>query len=176
MNPDKRQRPTLKTAPWPLLALGLALVLWSSWAAALSSDRQQPIDIAADSVDINEAKGQSTYSGHVEINQGSIRLLADQVVVEHRPGQPRRIKASGNPAKFRQLPDDSKAYITGSARRIEYGLDSEELLLMGNASLKQGKDSFSSDRIVYDRERAVVKAGAAAQGKERVKVTIQPGK
>lgn len=176
MNPDICCRPTSKTRPGPILILGLALALWSSWAAALSNDRNQPIDIAADSVDINEAKGQSTYSGHVEINQGSIRLQADQVVVEHRPGQPRRIKASGNPAKFRQLPDNSKEYITGSARHIEYGLDSEELLLRDNASLQQGKDSFSSDRIVYDRVRAVVKAGAAAQGKERVKVTIQPDK
>jgi lipopolysaccharide export system protein LptA len=142
---------------------------------ALSSDKDQPIDIVADSVDIDEAHGTSTYTGNVEINQGSIRLLADKVVVEHRPGQPRKINASGAPAKFRQLPDNSKEYVTGTARQLQYRLDSEELVLNGDAQLNQGKDRFNSDRIVYDRVRAVVKAGAAAQGKERVRVTIQPG-
>jgi lipopolysaccharide export system protein LptA len=176
MNPDILRQTASRLLPHLTLAATLSLGLWSGAATALSSDRSKPIDIAADSVDINEAKGQSTYSGHVEINQGSIRLQADKVVVDHRPGQPRRITATGAPARFRQLPDNSKEYVTGSARHIEYGLDSEELLMKGDASLKQGKDSFTSDRIVYDRVRSVVKAGAAAQGKERVKVTIQPGK
>jgi lipopolysaccharide export system protein LptA len=172
MNPDTRYR----AHPLARLALTLPLCLWAGWAAALSSDRDQPVDISADSVDINEAKGQSTYSGKVEINQGSIRLQADQVIVAHKPGQPRRIKASGRPATFRQLPDNSSQYIQGTAERIEYGLDSEELLLIGNAKLTQGADTFSSDRIVYDRVKSVVKAGAAAQGKDRVRVTIQPAK
>jgi lipopolysaccharide export system protein LptA len=34
-----------------------------------------------------------------------------------------------------------------------------------------------SDRIVYDRVKSVVKAGAAAKGKERVRISIEaPGK
>ena len=168
MNPDQRRRPSL-----PALLL---LSCCASQALALSGDRDQPIDIVADSVDIDEAKGTSTYTGHVEINQGSIRLQADTVVVEHRPGQPRMINASGAPAKFRQLPDNSKEYVTGTARQLQYQLDSEELVLNGDAQLKQGKDRFHSDRIVYDRVKAVVKAGAAAQGKERVRVTILPDK
>ena len=168
MNPDRHRRPAL-------LAL-LLLTLCPPLANALSSDKDQPIDIVADSVDIDEAKGTSTYTGNVEINQGSIRLLADKVVVEHHPGQPRKVNASGAPAKFRQLPDNSKAYVTGTAQRVEYRLDSEELVLTGNAQLTQGKDRFNSDRIVYDRVKAVVKAGAAAQGKDRVRVTIEPPK
>lgn len=167
MNPDRPRRPALP--------LALLLLLATPLSHALSSDKDQPIDIVADSVDINEAKGTSTYTGHVEINQGSIRLRADQVVIEHRPGQPRKVDATGKPARFRQLPDDSKVYVTGTAQRLEYRLDSEELVLSGDAHLNQGKDQFQSDRIVYDRVKAVVKAGAAAQGKERVRVTIQPG-
>jgi len=167
MNPERHPRPALLAA--------LLLTLSAPQAMALSGDKDQPIDIVADSVDIDEARGTSTYTGNVEINQGSIRLLADKVVVEHRPGQPRKVNASGAPAKFRQLPDNSKEYVTGTARQLHYQLDSEELVLDGDAQLNQGKDRFNSDRIVYDRVKAVVKAGAAAQGKERVRVTIQPG-
>lgn len=168
MNPDHTARPALLT----VLLLTLAV---APQVQALTNDREQPIDIVADSVDINEAHGTSTYTGNVEINQGSIRVQADKVVVEHRPGQPRKVNATGAPAKFRQLPDGSKAYVTGTARQLHYRLDSEELVLKGNAQLNQGKDSFHSDRIVYDRVKSVIKAGAAAQGKERVRVTIQPG-
>lgn len=166
MNPDRHTRPALLAS--------LLLALLAPQAHALSSDKDQPIDIVADSVDIDEAKGTSTYTGHVEINQGSIRLRADKVVVEHKPGQPRKVKATGEPAEFRQLPDKSKEYVTGTAKQLQYRLDSEELVLTGDARLNQGKDHFRSDRIVYDRVRAVVKAGAAAQGKDRVRVTIQP--
>ena len=45
---------------------------------------------------------------------------------------------------------------------------------LDEAELRQGRDSFRSDRIVYDRVRSVVKAGAAAQGKQRVRISIQP--
>lgn len=166
MNPDCRTLPLLLAV---LLSLSAPAVL------ALSSDKDKPIDIVADSVDINEGRGTSTYTGNVEINQGTIRVNADKVVVLHKPGQPRAIDATGEPARFRQLPDNSKQYVTGNALKLHYRLDSEELVLTGNAQLKQGKDTFASDKIVYDRTRAVVKAGAAAQGKDRVRVTIQPG-
>ncbi|OQX44175.1 MAG: lipopolysaccharide transport periplasmic protein LptA, partial [Candidatus Sedimenticola endophacoides] len=54
--------------------------------------------------------------------------------------------------------------------------DSEILYLIGDAVLSQGKDSFKSDRITYDRVKAVVKAGASAKGKQRVRATISSGK
>jgi lipopolysaccharide export system protein LptA len=49
--------------------------------------------------------------------------------------------------------------------------------MIGDAVLIQGKDSMRSDRIVYDRVKSVVKAGAAAKGKQRVRISIEaPGK
>ena len=56
--------------------------------------------------------------------------------------------------------------------------NSDEVELIGKAVLTQGKDSFSSDRILYDRHKAVVKAGAAVKGGGkggRVRITINPG-
>lgn len=154
-----------------LLALLLAL---SPLALALSTDREQPVEIEADSVDINEAEGISRYQGEVVIRQGSLYLTADQVTVHHQGRAPARMVAEGTPVRFRQQPDDQALPVQGEARRAEYTIDSEELLLTGDAELAQGEDRFRSDRIVYDRVRAVVKAGRAAQGAERVRITIQP--
>ena len=141
-------------------------------APALPSDRDQPMEVEADGVDLNEGTGQIVYQGNVVVRQGSIRLEADRVTVFHHDNEPIKVVAVGNPVKFRQLPDGQDEEIRGSAKRTEYRIESEELLLIGDAYLAQGADSFRSDRIVYNRIAQRIKAGAAAHGKERVKMTV----
>ncbi len=154
-----------------VLAATLALLLSGSAAMALESDRSQPIELAADSVDIDEGKGVSVYKGDVDLRQGTMRLQADVVTVHQRGRKPAKIVAEGRPVKFQQ--QSKKGPVKGRARRVEYQVDSENLTLAGDAVLIQGKDSMRSDRIVYDRVRAVVKAGAAAKGKQRVRISIE---
>ena len=157
-----------------MLALAVALALFVTSVAALESDRDQPIELAADSVDIDEGKGLSTYKGDVDLRQGTMRLRADIVTVYRSGRKTSKIVAEGRPVKFQQ--QSKKGPVKGEARRVEYEVDSENLLMAGDAVLIQGKDSMRSDRIVYDRVRAVVKAGAAAKGKQRVRISIEaPG-
>ncbi len=153
------------------LGLTLLLLLCCATATALESDRNQPIELAADSVDIDEGKGMSVYKGDVDLRQGTMRLEADTVTVHQRGRKPAKIVAEGRPVKFQQ--QTKKGQVKGRARRVEYLVDSENLTLAGDAVLIQGKDSMRSDRIVYDRVRAVVKAGAAAKGKQRVRISIE---
>lgn len=154
----------------------LSLMLFSGATLALSDDKNQAIELEADSVDIRESEGISVYQGNVILRQGSIEVNADKVTVQHKSGKPTKVLATGSPVRFRQRPGDGKPDINGQADQVEYRVDSEELILSGKARLSQGKDSFASDRIVYDRVKAVVKAGAAAKGSERVRITIQPPK
>jgi lipopolysaccharide export system protein LptA len=155
----------------------LAALLLSGWcasAAALPSDQSQPIDISADAVELDDGRHTSTYTGHVEVRQGSMHLWADRVTVQHQPSrQPARILATGSPARYRQETDEGKE-VKAHALRMEYDAASNEILLIDHAELTQGKDRFSSDRILYDRARAVVKAGASAHGRQRVHITITP--
>lgn len=170
-------RPVSHPVAARLLAALLGMSLWFAGptAVALESDRQQPIELAADSVDIDEAKGVSVYKGDVDLRQGSIHLRADLVTVHQSAGKTSKIVAEGRPVKFKQ--QSAKGPVKGEARRVEYQVGSENLVLAGDAVLIQGKDTMRSDRIVYDRVRSVVKAGAAAQGKQRVRISIEaPGK
>jgi lipopolysaccharide export system protein LptA len=152
----------------------LAIGTGSEQSRALSSDKDQPIELEADGVELDEGRGVSVYRGNVVLNQGTMRLNADRLTVTHTGTRPTKIVAEGRPVRFRQLPDDSKEFVYGRAQRAEYSVDSEELVLIGDARLEQGKDSFQSDRIVYNRIKSRIKAGAAAEGKERVKITITP--
>ncbi len=155
----------------------LTLVLLSAAPAtmlALPSDKDAPVEIEADSADIDQASHTTTYRGKVKIRQGSMQLQADKVVITYRNKKPGKLIATGKPATFRQRPAKDKPWVTGQGARIVYDINSEELVLHGDAVLTQNNDSFRSDRIVYDRVKARLKAGAAAKGSDRVKVIIHP--
>ena len=151
-----------------------ALVLLTGNVWALSTDKDQPVSIEADSVDIDEAKEIAIYRGNVILIQGSINLNAEKVVVYNFQSDNSHIVATGEQVKFSQRPDNSDELIKGRANKAEYGINSTKLELTGKAVLVKGKNTFKNDKIIYDRVKALVKAGTSAKGKERVKITIGP--
>jgi len=159
------------------LAIVLALAGGPGTALALEGDQEQPILVEADSFELDDTKEISIYVGNVQIDQGSMRILADHVTVQHRQDRrPRFVTALGNPVRYRQDVEGDKGEVNAHAQRMEYDADKDELTLIDQAELTQAADRFSSDRIVYDRGQARVKAGASAQGTGRVKITITPEK
>lgn len=165
----------LPTTPPGLWALAVILLCSLAGPAhALASDKDKPVELSADSVDIDEGKGISVYNGNVDLRQGSMQLLADQVTVKHQGRNPDHITAVGKPVRFKQ--DTGKGTIKARARQADYEVDSEVLILTGKAFLTRAGNTMKSDRIVYDRVRHKVKGGTAAKGKERVHMTLQPGK
>jgi len=159
------------------LARTLCLLLWLPLtpAHALSNDKDQPIHVEANSVEIDDRQGISIYQGDVDVKQGSIHMTADKVTVYQKDKRTERVKAVGRPVRFQQQTDKGQT-VKGRAREVEYHVTGDELVLSGEAHLSQGEDNFSSDRIIYDRKNARVKAGASAKGSERVRSTINPGK
>jgi lipopolysaccharide export system protein LptA len=157
-------------------ALSILLsLLASSPVNALEEDQQQPVYLEADGVELDEEKSISIYKGSVLIKQGTMEIEADEVTVDHYPDRrPKRIVAIGNPAKYRQKIEGEKEKVEAEAMRMEYDARTEQMTLIDRALLYQGNDTFRSDRIVYDRANARVKAGASARGKERVKILINP--
>ena len=163
--------PRRRPRAW-LLAAGLLVV---QCAAALDSDQKQPLYIEADAAELDDKQSFSLYIGNVEVEQGSMRIFADEVLVHHRPNrQPQKIIAVGNPVRYRQALDDDPDEVNGHARRMEYEADRDEITLIDEAELTQGEDRFASDRIVYNRITERVTAGTSAQGRERVKIRIEP--
>lgn len=161
--------PYRKTLCALLLALPLA-------AAALEGDRREPIHVRADRVELDNRKGIGTYRGNVTLDQGSLHLEADVLIV-HRSGDGlERIEAEGRPVRFRQRPDAATADIEGEARRLEYRTAQEQLLLQGAASVRQGGDLFSGERIEYDTVLSRVQASGqeSGDGGGRVHAIIQP--
>jgi lipopolysaccharide export system protein LptA len=158
-----------------VICLVLLLTVWLQ-GYALESDKDQPMHLEADSLSVDEASGVVLYEGSVEITQGSLQIWADRLWIHRHQGKTEKIISEGSPVRFRQLPDKGGEEVRGQARRVEIHAQRDELLLIDDALFEQGSNHFSSDRIIYNREKAMVRAGGSAQGKQRVQVVIEPKK
>jgi lipopolysaccharide export system protein LptA len=156
----------------------------SAWA--LSTDKDQPIEIEANSADLDDEKGVTIYRGNVILTQGSVRMTGDTMTVYFTNDELDTLIMEGQPARYKQLPDGSKIYDEAEALRMEYYELKNMIILIDKASFKQEGLSFSGNRIEYDTEHSRVKArgsvkqqsGSSSSGSsgERVKIILKPRK
>jgi len=154
----------------------LALMLFSAPLWALSSDKQQPIEVEADRFNLDDAKEVTVYSGNVVITQGSMEIIADEVTIYSVRGTTDKVVGIGKPVKFKQQPDGNQSLIRGEANRFNYFVTKDTLVLIDKAILWQDANTFESDLIEYDSKNSLVKAGDKKTGSKRVKVTLEPAK
>ncbi len=162
--------------PEYLVLLLAWLLLFPPAAPAQESDRRQPVQIEADRLEIDQARGTSHYQGAVILRQGSLRLEADSLWVYSQDRRLSRVIAQGQPARLRQRPDGTEQAIEAEALRIEYTTDDGLLIFSGAAELRQGGNRFRGQRIEYDsRARRVRASGDTTdEGHGRIQVIIQP--
>ena len=90
--------------PYRFAALLLILGLWlPAPARALPEDRLAPVEIEADSAEIDQAHHLTRYRGHVKITQGSMELEADEVVVKYQGHEAETITATRFPSSINQV-------------------------------------------------------------------------
>ncbi len=164
-------------ALWLLLALPVF---------ALSTDKDQPIEVEADTAELDDVKNVSIYRGNVVVIQGSIRMTGDVMTVYQTDSDDLDyLIMEGKPATYKQLPDDSQIYDEAEALRMEYHEIKNKIILISRALVKQEGLRFSGDRIDYDTELSKVKAWSKPPGeaagtdtlteapRERVKIIIK---
>lgn len=151
------------------LISGLQAPAWS-----LESDSSQPIYIEADGATYDDKTGVSVYTGQVEVTQGSMLLNSDKLVVYTKDRKPYKFVATGEPVTFKQTPKPGAEDVHGRALTAEYYTDTELLVMIEKAVVWQGKDTYASERIEYDRKNAIVKAGQASSRGKRVHITLHP--
>lgn len=157
-------------------SLLLLSVLVSLGAQALPTDRDQPIHIEADKATRDQKQGITTYQGRVVMDQGSIHIEADQVIIYSQEKKVGRILATGSPARFQQQPAPDKQVIKANGQRLDYRVADDKLTIEGDASVTQEGSQISGDLINYNIHLAVVEAGALTgdQHQGRVKMVLQP--
>ena len=154
---------------------------------ALSTDKDQDIEILADSAELDDKKGVTIYHGNVVVTQGSIKMTGDEMTVHFNENDDLELVILvGRPATYRQLPDDSEVYDEAEALRMEYHELKSLIVLIEKAQVTQEGLRFSGKRIEYDTLNSRVKAksqvkpdevtGSDEESEDRVRIIIKPKK
>lgn len=150
----------------------LAVFCQISISHALPSDKDQAIDVTADTATMNDTTGVTTLTGKVEIIQGSMRITSDKLTVQRsKNGDISTMVAHGNPAHFSQQQKPNGAHSKAWGKKMTYAVSDQTITITGNAKVQQLNDKFSGETIVYYMDKAIVKASGT---KQRVKMIIQP--
>jgi len=156
--------------PFLALILSVCLGLVSHPATAQTTnvafgntqaDTSLPVEVTADTLDVNQEDGTAVFSGNVLILQGVMKLSANRVLViysdESRAIE--RLEATGDVI----LVNGEDA---AEAQRADYTIDSGTIQMSGDVLLTQGTSTIASQEMTVD-----LKTGTARL-KGRVKTVL----
>lgn len=167
-------RAPLRLRPLLLAALAFATLSigMSGLAGARESDRNQPMNIAADRAEGSlDGNGVSVLTGGVVITQGSLDIRAARADIHQRGSEPVRAVLTGNQATLKQQMDDG-SWMTAKADRIDYDMVTDVIVLTGNYTVTTPRGSTRGQRLTYNLKSGRVDSGGEGSG--RVSMTIVP--
>ncbi len=151
-----------------LLSIGLP-----SRLLAASGDKDQPIQVEADKLEIRDDDNISIYSGNVRLVQGSMLIKSNRLTIHFNEDKDLVLmEMTGSPATFRQLDDENREML-GQADKLDYHEIESLLVLQGNARFDNNGDTIESSMIRINTENDHIEA-VSPEPDERVRVVIQP--
>lgn len=165
----------------PLALLAALAVLASLPAQAEKADRDKPINIEADRLNIDDRNKTQVYEGRVRMSQGTMLILANKVVVtQDAEGFQKGVATGGEGglARYKQKREASNEWFEGEAERIEYDGRRDLTQFFQRAWVKNGQDEARGQYIEYNAvsEQYMVTSGpnATVVPGGRVTAVIQP--
>ena len=149
-------------------SLALASTAWAQSAnvgfGGGGHDRSAAVEVAADSLQVNQETGQATLIGNVVVVQGPLRLSAQEVYVDYS-------EASGKRSISRLRARGDVIIVSGpdvaEGQEAIYTLGSGEVVMTGNVMLLQGNNALTGERLVVDLNTG------KGQVSGRVRTTLQ---
>jgi lipopolysaccharide export system protein LptA len=130
----------------------------------IRADRSAPVEVAADSLTVDQDTGTAVFSGNVVIGQGDLRLSAGsvRVIYDEATGDITKLNASGGVTFV-------TATEAAEAQTAVYDLTSGTIVLTGDVLLTQGASALSANQMTVN-----VNTGTA-QMSGRVRTVFQQG-
>ncbi|MBO9453604.1 lipopolysaccharide transport periplasmic protein LptA [Paracoccus sp. R12_1] len=154
-----------------LRPLTIALLLAAAPATAqniafggVKADTSAQVEVAADSLSVNQSDGSAVFTGNVVIGQGDMRLSAETVTVEYAEGGQNRIRSLHATGSVTLVSGADAA----EAREAVYDVESGNVTLTGDVVMTQGRNALTGDKMVVN----LVSGTAQVDG--RVRSVLQP--
>lgn len=167
------------------LFLSLFLATIAVPALAETGDRERPIEIYAHHFQGDEIHQVATYTGAVEVHQGTLDIRGDKLhVVVDRAGY-RTVTITGKPVLMKEKRDTKtpgiQEWVHASALQAVYNEKTSKITFTRNAKLARSenglvKDSTSGAVITYDllTARSHVDGGVINGTRNRVSTILAP--
>ncbi|MBK5928777.1 LptA/OstA family protein [Rhodobaculum claviforme] len=162
--------------PLCLLAVLVCLVMPASLTAqtqvpfaGLEVDRDDPVEIVAAALDVDQQSGRAIFTGEVLVAQGAMRLAADRLRVDYAEG------GEGARSRISSMNASGNVILTTPEEVAEgaeavYDLDSGQVTISGDVLLLQGGNVLAGDRLVIDL------ATGTGRMEGQVRTLLQPGR
>ncbi len=157
----------------PGLWLCAGLLFLSLPLMALESDRQQPLEVNANSTDGTLGDGVTTLRGNVEIRQGSLHITADEAEVRKMDGRVSSVTFRGKPA-FLEQEIEEQGLVQARANTIDYQVASGLVTLTGKADVKHPQYQISGESLTYDLNIQHFKGSGDENGNGRIHIRLDP--
>ena len=167
-------------------AIVMATLLWASASAQTQPAPQDdaPTLIDSDTLDYDDAKQISVFTGNVVLTRGDLTLRAHRLELRQAAdgAQYATATAQGKEQVFvRQLQPNSVEVVEGTGDRVEYDSSTEEIQLIGHAIIQRiacGKvlDEIRGERVRYNQKTDIYSASGGPQAgtaNRRVRTMIQ---
>lgn len=111
----------------------------------ITADPSAAVEVAADSLSVDQDTGTAVFEGNVVIGQGALRISAAraQVVYDGSTGDIASFQASGGVT----FANGTEA---AEAQNANYDLQNGQLILTGNVLLTQGASALAAEKMTID--------------------------
>ncbi|WP_300549520.1 lipopolysaccharide transport periplasmic protein LptA [Roseovarius sp.] len=126
-------------------------------------DRNLPVEVTADNLNVNQNDGTATFTGNVVIGQGEMRLTAPRVLVVYLAGQTgiESLEATGG-VTLVSGPDAAEG------ERADYNITTGIIEMHGDVLLVQGDNAITGETLFVDTNAGTARVSG------RVKTVLQP--
>ena len=173
----------MRVALLAIIALLLPLAATAQPAAPVKPSRDQPIEINADSLEVQQEKQVAIFSGNVDATQGDMKLKADQLKVFYRQGSkpgeaPRAQAPAGTPTgAITRIEAIGRVFVSSPTQTAQgdqgvYDVERNTITLTSRVVITQDKNVLRGDRLVMN----LTTGQARMDGQSRVKGLFVPSK
>lgn len=157
----------LALAAMAMIGAGASHAQESNPFGSFKHDADQPIEIVADSLAVDQASETAVFTGKVEAAQGTLRLTADKVTVNYGGGE-------GENGRIDRLRAEGKVFLSNGAETAagqwaDYDVAGGSVSMGGGVTLTQGDNAISGQTLSID-----LNAGRGQISGGRVRSVFKP--
>ena len=153
---------------WSLIVSRWLLILLFAWPALAQSpslDRDKPIEITADELEVRQNEQQAIFKGNVIATQGQIKMQSARMIVHYKGGgEGASIAAGAN--GISKIEADGGVFFqsareTAKGSSAVYDVNAEQIRMSGDVALTRDQSIVKGSSLVYNLKtgRSVLGSG-----------------